>query len=168
MYACPFFLAQLNWTTVEAGSKRNQIPARAQAGGDVRILNEKAGERLLKALQKKISESKQVADTTTQVRIEPGHPPYVAGPKGEALARRAQAIYQELDGRKLILIPHTFGGTDAGYAARSGKPAVLESLGLAGWGYHARNEYIEIDSIAPRLYLASRLLIELGKDYSKP
>lgn len=160
--------AQLNWTTVEAGSKRNQIPAQAQAGGDVRILNEKAGERLLKALQKKISESKQVADTTTQVRIEPGRPPYVAGPKGEALARRAQAIYQELDGRKLILIPHTFGGTDAGYAARSGKPAVLESLGLAGWGYHARNEYIEIDSIAPRLYLASRLLIELGKDYSKP
>ncbi|EKF72979.1 glutamate carboxypeptidase [Alcanivorax hongdengensis A-11-3] len=159
--------AQLNWTTAEAGSKRNQIPAHAQAGGDVRIFSEEAGQRLLKALQKTVSESKQVADTTTRVRLEPGRPPYVAGPKGEALAHKAQAIYKELDNRKLLLIPHTFGGTDAGYAGRSGKPAVLESLGLAGWGYHARNEYIEIDSIVPRLYLASRLLIELGKDYSE-
>ena len=41
-------------------------------------------------------------------------------------------------------------------------------MGLAGWGYHARNEYIEIDSIPPRLYLASRMLIELGKRASSP
>ena len=45
---------------------------------------------------------------------------------------------------------------------------MLEGLGLAGWGYHARNEYIEIDSIPPRLYLASRMLIELGKHASSP
>ena len=62
----------------------------------------------------------------------------------------------------------TNGGTDAGFAGRSGKAAVLEGLGLAGWGYHARNEYIEIDSIPPRLYLASRMLIELGKRAHAP
>jgi hypothetical protein len=49
-----------------------------------------------------------------------------------------------------------------GFAQQSGHTAVLESLGLAGWAYHAKNEYIEIDSIAPRLYLAARLLQELG------
>jgi glutamate carboxypeptidase len=38
------------------------------------------------------------------------------------------------------------------------KAIVLESFGLAGWGYHARNEYIELDSIAPRLYLMMRML----------
>ena len=59
--------------------------------------------------------------------------------------------------------PTTNGGTDAGFAGRSGHAAVLEGLGLAGWGYHARDEYIEIDSIAPRLYLASRMLMDLGK-----
>ena len=79
-----------------------------------------------------------------------------------ALATKAVAIYAELDGRKLMLHPSSGGGTDAGYAGRSGKPAVLESLGLAGWGYHARDEYIEIDSIVPRLYLTTRLLSELG------
>ena len=65
--------------------------------------------------------------------------------------------------RNLILIPGTMGGTDAGFAQSMGNTAVLEGLGLAGWGYHARNEYIEVDSIVPRLYLTSRMLVELGK-----
>jgi glutamate carboxypeptidase len=30
---------------------------------------------------------------------------------------------------------------------------------VAGAGYHARDEYIEIDSIAPRLHLMARLLM---------
>ena len=63
-----------------------------------------------------------------------------------------------------MLVPGTGGGTDAGYASRSGKPVVLESLGLPGWGYHAKDEYIEIDAIVPRLYLSTRLLMELGRD----
>lgn len=103
-------------------------------------------------------------DTTASVRIESSRPPYVGGPRGEALAAKARAIYAELDGRTLINLPSTFGGTDAGFAGRSGKPAVLESLGLAGWGYHAKDEYIEIDSIVPRAYLAARMLQELARD----
>ena len=67
------------------------------------------------------------------------------------------------DGRKLMLHPSTGGGTDAGFAGSSGKPAVLESMGLAGWGYHARDEYIEIDSIVPRLYLTTRLLTTIAR-----
>jgi len=52
----------------------------------------------------------------------------------------------------------TGGATDAGFAAQSGKAIVVESFGLAGAGYHARDEYIEIDSIVPRLYLMMRML----------
>ena len=54
--------------------------------------------------------------------------------------------------------PMTGGSTDAAFASRSGKAVVLESFGLAGAGYHARDEYIEIDSIVPRLYLMTRML----------
>jgi glutamate carboxypeptidase len=57
----------------------------------------------------------------------------------------------------------TGGATDAAFAARSGKATVVESFGLAGHGYHARDEYIEVDSIVPRLYLVTRLLMDLGK-----
>ncbi len=158
--------AQLNWTTAKAGAVRNQIPESAEAEGDLRITESDANDRLLAALQAKVEESRLVPDTTTTVAVLPGRPIYVAGEKGRALADLAKSIYAELDGRNLLLHPTSNGGTDAGFAGRSGHPAVLEGLGLAGWGYHAKNEYIEIDSIPPRLYLASRMLIELGKKAS--
>ena len=160
--------AQLNWTTASAGTARNQIPERAEAGGDVRVMQADSNDRLLAALQAKVKESPLVPDTITTVTLEPLRPIYVAGERGRALADLARAIYGELDGRQLLMHPTTNGGTDAGFAGRSGKAAVLEGLGLAGWGYHARNEYIEVDSIPPRLYLASRMLIELGKRAHAP
>ena len=160
--------AQLNWTTASAGTARNQIPERAEAGGDARVMQSDSNDNLLAALQAKVKEGQLVPDTTTTVTLEPLRPIYVAGERGRALADLARSIYAELDGRQLLMHPTTNGGTDAGFAGRSGKAAVLEGLGLAGWGYHARNEYIEIDSIAPRLYLASRMLIELGKRASSP
>jgi len=160
--------AQLNWTMASAGTARNQIPERAEAGGDVRVMQADSNDNLLAALQAKVKESPLIPDTTTTVTLEPLRPIYVAGERGRALADLAREIYGELDGRQLLMHPTTNGGTDAGFAGRSGKAAVLEGLGLAGWGYHARNEYIEIDSIPPRLYLASRMLIELGKRAHAP
>lgn len=156
--------AQLNWTYSQVGIVRNQIPERAVATGDVRLLQADSAAKLEAALKAKVAESKRVPDTETTVRLDIGRPPYVARPSGEVLAKKAQAIYAELDNRPLALVPTTGGATDAGYAGRSGKAAVLESLGLAGWGYHARDEYIEIDSIAPRLYLSARLLMDLGRE----
>lgn len=156
--------AQLNWTYAQGGLVRNQIPEKAFAFGDVRLTQSGAADKLLGALESKIKESHLVPDTEVSVKMDVGRPPYVAGERGLALAKRAQAIYAELDGRQLILHPSTGGGTDAGYAGRSGKPVVLESLGLAGWGYHAKDEYIEIDSIVPRLYLTARLLQEFAKN----
>lgn len=155
--------AQLNWTMASAGAVRNQIPDRASATGDVRLTLPDAAPRLEAALKAKTA-TPRVPDTKTTVTVAVGRPPFVAGDRGMALARRAEAIYAELDGRKLLLHPGTGGATDAGFAAKSGKAAVLESLGLAGWGYHARDEYVEIDSIVPRLYLTTRLLMELGRD----
>ena len=155
--------AQLNWTYAHGGSVRNQIPAQAIATADVRLLKSDAAEKLQSALVAKTKESQRVPDTHVHVTLDVGRPPYVAGERGMVLAQKARAIYAELDGRQLFFHPVTGGGTDAGFASGSGKAAVLESLGLAGWGFHAKDEYIEIDSIVPRLYLTSRLLQELGK-----
>src|SRR5439155_1326752 len=100
--------------------------------------------------------------TETVVKIVPGRPPFVANDRGRALARDGQAIYAEIE-RTLDIVEMTGGATDAGYANRSGKAIVVESFGLAGWGYHARDEYIDSGSIVPRLYLMTRMLTELGK-----
>jgi len=171
---------QLNWTTVDGGTARNQIPGRAEASADVRFNAPGAAEKLLAAVRSKVDEHRLVPDTQSEVSLEIMRPMFVAGEKGMALAKLAQSIYAELGngdlqeettrdmpgpdalGRNLLLIPNTTGGTDAGFAASSGKPAVLESMGLAGWGYHAKDEYIEVDSIAPRLYLTTRMLQQLG------
>ena len=156
--------AQLNWTTLETGKTRNQIPELATAGADVRLTHVDAAAKLLSAMRTKVAESRRVPDTETSLTMGEGRPPFVGDARTMAMAKKAQAVYAELDGRKLALHPITGGGTDAGYAARSGKAAVLESLGLPGAGYHARDEYIEIDTIVPRLYLTSRMLIELGRE----
>ena len=99
--------------------------------------------------------------------MEVSRPAFLAGERGMTLAKRAQSIYGELDGRKLAIHPMTGGATDAGYAARSGKAAVLESMGLPGWGYHAKDEYIEVDAIVPRLYLTTRMLQDLAINPAK-
>jgi glutamate carboxypeptidase len=152
----------LNWTNVISNKATNQIPELAVARGDVRITVPGAEDRLNTALQAKIASSKLVPDTVTTARLVVGRPSFVSGPRGRLLAEQAQAIYKEID-RDLALVPMTGGGTDAAFAARSGKAVVVESFGLAGWGFHARDEYIEIDSIVPRLYLVTRLLTEIGK-----
>ena len=152
---------QLNWTTAQAGTVRNQIPEKAVAGADIRVTVPDGLQKLQEALDAKVKE-KLVPDTETTVKIEPGRPPFVATDRGRALAKEGQAIYAEIE-RTLDIVEMTGGATDAGYANRSGKAIVVESFGLAGWGYHASDEYIETGSIVPRLYLMTRMLMEQGK-----
>jgi len=153
---------QLNWTVAQAGTVRNQIPDKATATGDVRLTVNDGLAKLQAALQEKVKSSTLVPGTETSVRIDNGRPPFVGGEASRTLAKRAQAIYAEID-RPLDIIDMTGGGTDAGYASRGGKAVVVESFGLAGFGYHAKDEYIVTDSIVPRLYLMTRLLTELGQ-----
>lgn len=152
--------AQLNWTRANAGLVTNQIPAAATATGDVRLSAADGIQRLQQALNDKVA-TPLVPETVTRVEIEPGRPPYIATDAGRAWATKAQAIYAEI-GRKLALYPTTGGGTDAGYASRSGKAVVLESFGLGGDGVHGKDEYITIDTVVPRLYLLSRMMQEAG------
>jgi glutamate carboxypeptidase len=152
---------QLNWTTAQAGTVRNQIPDMATAGADIRLTVPDGVAKLQAALNEKIK-TKLIPDTETTVTIEPGRPPFVASEAGRALAREGQAIYAEI-GRTLDIVDMTGGATDASFANRSGKAVVVESFGLAGFGYHARDEYIDTGSIVPRLYLMTRMLMELGK-----
>jgi len=152
---------QLNWTTAQAGTVRNQIPEKAEAGGDVRVSVADGIAKLQAALDAKIKD-KLVAETETTITLTAGRPIFVASERGRALAQEGQAIYAELD-RKLDLVDMIGGGTDAGYANRSGKAIVVESFGLAGFGYHARDEFIDSNTIVPRLYLMTRMLIEQGK-----
>ena len=152
----------MNWTNVISNKATNQIPELAVARADVRMTQPGVEVKLNELLQARIASSKLIPDTTTNATLTVGRPAFIANAAGKALAERGQAIYREID-RELALVPMTGGATDAAFAARSGKAAVVESFGLAGFGYHARDEYIELDSIVPRLYLMTRILTEIGR-----
>lgn len=153
--------AIMNWTNVVSNKATNQIPELAVATADVRMTIPGVEQKLEAALQAKVGSAKHIPDTVTTIKMVVGRPAFLAGSRGRKLGEMAQGIYRELD-RDLALVPMTGAATDAGFAAQSGRPVVLESFGLAGYGYHARDEYVELDSIVPRLYLMTRMLQELG------
>jgi len=155
---------KLNWTVAEAGTNRNVIPARATAQADARALRVADFEALQSKLQERVR-SQLVADAKVQLKFEVRRPPLEATPASRALAARGKAIYDELGMPMTIADVATGGGTDAAFAALQTKGAVVEGFGLIGFGAHSNDaEYVRIDSIVPRLYLATRLVMDVAQD----
>jgi glutamate carboxypeptidase len=157
---------KLNWTLATAGDKRNIIPERAQATADVRVRKNSQYDEIEQAMTK-LTAQHLVPDVTVKYTLDRRRPAFEAKPEAFPLAELATRIYAEA-GQKLIYSPQPWGaGTDAAFAALSGKPVVLESLGLVGYGFHSSSdEYVDLNSIQPRLYLLSRLIMEVSR--SKP
>lgn len=154
---------KFNWTVARAGTTRNVIPDEASAAADVRVQRVADYDAIEKRFRERLN-TQRVPDTTLEPGFERRRPPLEVTEASRAVARQAVAIYREL-GRTLVWDESgSGGGTDAAFAAYSGKPAVVESFGLAGYGYHSsEEEYVELDSVTPRLYLLTRMVMELGK-----
>jgi len=76
----------------------------------------------------------------------------------------AQSIYGEL-GRKLTS-EGSGGAADASLSAAVGTPS-LDGFGIVGGNMHTPEEYAELDSITPRIYLLARMIMELSNDSDK-
>lgn len=151
----------VNWTLIKGGDKRNIIPSSASAEADMRYSDLGESDRVL-ADGQRIVQKKLIEGTEVALRLEKGRPPLAKNPGSDQLAKTAQALYGKI-GRSIEPIAMRFG-TDAGYAyvPGSAKPAVLETMGVVGAGLHADDEYIELSSIAPRLYLTVSLIQQLS------
>lgn len=154
---------KVNWTLAKAGQNRNVIPAEAEAQADVRVLRVTDYDGIETALRERIA-NRLVPDAKVKLQFERRRPPLETSPASQALARHAQTIYREL-GKDLVVDPVAEGGgTDAAFAALETKHAVVERFGLQGYGIHSNNaEYVLIDSIEPRLYLAARMIIDIAR-----
>jgi len=153
---------KLNWTVAQAGTNRNVIPAQATAQADARALRVADFDRLEKELQRRVQQ-RRLADAKVQLKFEVRRPPLEATEASRALAKRAQAIYAELGLTMQVAEFATGGGTDASFAAMQARGPVIEGLGLTGFGAHSNDaEYVDIRSIAPRLYLVTRLIMEMS------
>lgn len=152
----------VNWTLIKGGEKRNIIPSSASAEADMRYSDLGESDRVIADAQRMV-QKKLIDGTEVSVRLEKGRPPLAKNPGSEQLAKTAQTLYGKI-GRNIEPIAMRFG-TDAGYAYVPGseKPAVLETMGVVGAGLHADDEYIELSSIAPRLYLTVALIKQLSE-----
>lgn len=153
---------KINWTVIQGGGVRNVIPAQASAVADVRSFTNQDLDLMENALREAIKEQ-LIPDTKIELIFHRSRPAFVANEASVALARHAQKVFAELGLPLEIRDKASGGGTDAAFAALQAKGGVLESFGPRGFGGHSdADEYVVIPSIAPRLYLAARMVMDVG------
>lgn len=154
---------KMNWTLATAGTNRNVIPATAFATADVRVMKKEDFDVVEKEVRER-AKTQQIPDIKVDIGFERRRPPLVTSPQSLQMAEYAKKVYAEL-GRDLVLgTVAAGGGTDAAFAALNTQNPVIESMGVQGFGAHSNDdEYILISSITPRMYLLSRLIMDISK-----
>ena len=155
---------KMNWTISKSGSNRNVIPASASAGADVRVLKVSDYDRIEQQVQERVKKQ-LIPEAKVEMKFERRRPPLEATDASRALAKHAQQIYKDELGKPLGADDAVAGGgTDAAFAALKTKAPVVERFGLQGFGAHSADaEYVLVDSIEPRLYLATRMVMDLSR-----
>lgn len=154
---------KFNWTLAKAGQVRNMIPPEAQAQADVRVLRVADYDGIEKKIRERVK-VQLLPESKIELIFERRRPPLEASPASLALSKHAQAVYRELGKELVVDSIAEGGGTDAAFAALATKNAVIERFGLQGFGAHTTDaEYVLIDSIEPRLYLATRVIMDIAR-----
>jgi glutamate carboxypeptidase len=149
----------LAWTEAHAGEARNMLPAEAHGMADVRVRRVADYENVEERLRDQVAEQ-LLPESRIALRFERRRPPMEATKASRALAAQAVRIAGDLGITLDVITEAEGGGTDAAFAALEAKGPVIESMGLRGAGAHGQQaEYIRLDSIAPRLYLAAKLIL---------
>ncbi|NUZ05883.1 M20/M25/M40 family metallo-hydrolase [Piscinibacter koreensis] len=158
---------KLNWTVAQAGTNRNVIPAQATAQADARALRVADFDQLQATLQERVKKQ-LIPEAKVQLKFEVRRPPLEASAASRRLGALGQAIYGELGVPMKVIDVATGGGTDAAFAALQTRGAVVEGFGLSGFGAHSNDaEYVQIETIVPRLYLATRVIMDVSQDKAK-
>lgn len=147
-----------NLTTLRAGDRVNVIPDLASADINVRVRKPEQFGEVLSAFEASAGTT-MVPETKVEVSTTRSFPPLPNNPATDRLAAKAQAIYAELG--PALTTAGNGGASESALAALAGTPA-LDGLGPVGGGFHSAREYLELATVTPRLYLLTRLLIQLG------
>jgi glutamate carboxypeptidase len=152
-------LTTINFTVMQAGERTNVIPDYAMAKADIRALYPEEFSRLELAANE-ISGQIIIPDTEVKIGIIKNNPPFSPNEFTDRLAQKAAEIYGELG--KTLKTTGEGGISDANWAAAAGS-IVIDGLGPVSRRAHTDKETADVESVVPRLYLLTRLLMELGK-----
>jgi glutamate carboxypeptidase len=154
---------KLNWTVASGGTNRNVIPEQARAMADVRVLDVADYDVIERQLEERIRR-RLIPDTKVELRFERRRPPLRATPAARRLAQHARKVYAEIGQTLNVGEVSPGGGTDAAFAALETAAPVIEGFGLRGGGAHSNGaEWVDLDSIEPRLYLLCRMIIDVSR-----
>jgi glutamate carboxypeptidase len=148
----------VNLTLLKAGERNNIIPDYAEATLNVRYRRSEDFDAVLARVEAG-AKTTLVPDTTVTIDHAPAFPPLTENPQIDALAARAEAIYGELG--KTVGLSGNGGASESALAMAAGTPA-LDGLGFVGGDFHTDHEWIDLSSVTPRLYLFTRLLMDVG------
>lgn len=149
----------VNFTIFKGGERKNVIPDYAEADADVRAVVAEEFDRVERDLAVAIK-NKLIADTEVTATLTRTFPVMPQNAQIDALAAMAQRIYGELG--KTLTLGGSGGAADSSLAAGVFKPT-LDGLSMIGSNAHTDREYAEPDSMVPRLYLLTRMVMELGR-----
>ncbi|AZE95057.1 Glutamate carboxypeptidase [Pseudomonas orientalis] len=149
----------INFTVLKAGDRTNVIPDQATAKADVRAALPDEFDRIEKDLAR-VSADKLIPETEVKTSLQRGLPPMPQTAESDKLVAIAQGIYGELG--KTLTIEGSGGAADASLSAGVGTPT-LDGFGIVGGNIHTPEEYAEVESVVPRVYLLSRMIMELAK-----
>jgi glutamate carboxypeptidase len=149
----------VNFTVLKAGDRKNLIPDYAVAEGDIRALSSEEFDRVERELAT-VSKNTLIPDTEVTTSLTRLFPIMPESAQTRALVAMAQSIYGELG--KTLKLEGSGGAADSSFSAGVFKPT-LDGLGLIGGNAHSLDEYSETESIVPRFYLLTRMVMELGK-----
>jgi glutamate carboxypeptidase len=145
-------------TMIEGGNAINVIPDHAIVRADVRALTPQEFDRVETGLAKLAADT-IVPDVKVKASIIRNFPPWPPSPSTRALLARAQKLYAEIG---LQLAGVTVGSSaDVAFAAETGTPSI-DGVAMIGGGAHSVDDYADLSSIVPRVYLLSRMLMDLG------
>jgi glutamate carboxypeptidase len=148
----------VNLTLMSAGTRNNIIPDHATASFSVRPRAPEqadAVERQLNDMAKTVA----VPGTTVKIIREAAYPPLPNNPATDALAARAAKLYAATG--RVLGTGGNGGASESALAAAKGVPA-LDGLGPVGGGFHSTDEFVELATVTPRLYLLAALIRDLG------
>lgn len=151
----------VNVTMIQGGNATNVIPDHALIKADVRAFTPEEFDRVEKGLSKLASET-IVPEIQVKASMSRLFPPWPPSASTEALLTRARKLYAEM-GLKLAEVP-VGSSADVAFAAETGTPSI-DGVAIMGGGAHGVDDHADLSSIVPRVYLLSRMLMDLG---SKP
>ncbi len=150
----------VNAGVVEGGTRPNVVAEQARIKVDIRAVT-RASMEAAEAALREIATTSTVPDVTAVVEEHGRHWPMEKLERSARLVDQARAIAVDLG--FALNDAATGGASDANTTSGMGVPT-LDGLGPVGGNDHAPGEYLELDSVVPRITLLAALLLATARD----